>query len=473
MPQISLIPRIFRALFLARPDPYSSADKKRKSRQKESGGSGSLLRSSVAQVLADVLHGHSLTDAQRKYQPQIAERDRGLLAELSYGVCREFFYLDGLAGQLLKHPLKPKDQDVRALVLTGLHQLLFTRIPPHAAIGETAGAARQLKKKWAVALVNGVLRRFQRERQQLIERLEKKNSPEIKYNQPLWLVEMLQSAWPEQAVAILEGLQQRPPFSLRVNLSQSSLSDYVSTLAAAGLPGRPVQAVASAIILEKPVTVSLLPGFEQGKVSVQDAGAQLAAFLLDVRPGMRVLDACAAPGGKTGHILEQTADIDLVAVDVDDKRLARVSENMQRLGFAPELIAADASSPSGDWCKKGFDRILVDAPCTATGVMRRHPDIKLLRRRDDVAALVLRQQSILVAQWSLLKPGGKLLYATCSLLPQENDEQIHVFLETHEDARAVMLESSLGISTRYGLQLLPDTMDTDGFYYSLLEKQDA
>jgi 16S rRNA (cytosine967-C5)-methyltransferase len=427
----------------------------------------------VAKVIAEVLNGHSLTEVLGRYQLQVADRDRAVLAELSYGICREFFYLDALAELLLKHPLKSKDQDVRALALSGLYQLLFTRIPEHAAIGETAGAARLLKKKWAVALINGILRRFQRERLPLIAKLEDRSTPETKYNQPLWLIEALQKAWPKQAEAVLQGLQQRPPFSLRVNLSQSRLSDYLSTLATAGLPGRPVTGVDSAIILEKPVAVSSLPGFEAGKVSVQDVGAQMAAFLLDIQPGMRVLDACAAPGGKTGHMLEQVSDIDMVAMDVDEKRLARVNENMQRLGFAPGLVVGDASDPQGAWSNEAFDRILVDAPCTATGVMRRHPDIKLLRRREDAEALVVRQKAILAAEWQMLKPGGKMLYATCSLLPMENDEQIHVFLETHEDARAVMLQSGLGISTRYGLQLLPDTMDTDGFYYSLLEKQEA
>lgn len=452
--------------------PSSSADPyRRKAGTTDRGNSGAFLRSRVASVLADVLHGHSLTDALRARQQQVAERDRALLAELTYGVCREYFYLNAIAAQLFRQPMKGKDQDIHALVLSGLYQLVFTRIPAHAAIGESAGAARVLKKKWAVAVVNGILRRFQRERQQLIDKVQQHASPEIRFNQPGWFVDALFNAWPSQAEAVLKGLQLRPPFTLRVNLQRQGLSEYVSELAAEGIVSKPVPGVASALMLEKPVAVSRLPGFAEGQVSVQDAGAQLAAFLLDAQPGMRVLDACAAPGGKTGHLLEHTPALDLTAVDVDAQRLTRVEENMRRLGFGPALVVGDAAAAQGSWSEKPYDRILVDAPCTATGVLRRHPDIKLLRRPADVQALAQRQKAILAAQWLLLKPGGKMLYVTCSLLPQENDEQIDSFLKEHADARAAMLASRRGVSTRHGLQLLPDGLETDGFYYSLLEKQ--
>ncbi|WP_456418447.1 16S rRNA (cytosine(967)-C(5))-methyltransferase RsmB [Thiolapillus sp.] len=437
------------------------------------GNAGALLRSRAALVLAEVLHGRSLTEALRAHQPQVAERDRALLAELAYGVCREYFFLDALAGQLLRQPLKKKDRDIHGLLLAGLYQLVFTRIPAHAAIGESAGAARLLKKKWAVAVINGSLRRFQREGRQLTGKIEQQAAPEIRFNQPCWLVDAVCKAWPQRGEAVLNGLQQRPPFTLRVNLQRCELSEYVAELAAGGLTSRPVPGVSTALMLEKPVAVSRLPGFAQGRVSVQDAGAQLAALLLDAQPGMRVLDACAAPGGKTGHLLEHTPDLELVALDVDEQRLARVEENMRRLGFNPRLVAGDASRPEGAWAGRAYDRILVDAPCTATGVLRRHPDIKLLRRPEDVEMLAQRQKDILAAQWLLLKPGGRMLYATCSLLPQENDEQIGAFLKEHEDAGAVMLASRAGIRTQYGLQLLPDTLETDGFYYALLEKQGA
>jgi 16S rRNA (cytosine967-C5)-methyltransferase len=429
------------------------------------------LRAQLALVIRAVLEGHSLTDALRQGQEKVAERDRALLAELAYGVCREYYRLDALSAMLLRQPLKEKDLDVQALLLGGFYQLLHTRIPPHAAIGETAGAARLLRKKWAVALVNGVLRRFQRERETLLSRLEKTASPQVRHQLPGWLLDALEKAWPEQAERIFQGLSLRPPFSLRVNLRRNSLSEYASLLKEAGLTARPVKAVPSALILDEAVSVERLPGFSRGLVSVQDAGAQLAAFLLDARPGMEVLDACAAPGGKTGHILEQTPDLHLTAMDVNAQRLERVEQNMARLGFSPRLVTGDASRPKGEWAERSYDRILADVPCTATGVIRRHPDIRLLRRATDVRELQQRQQQILDALWSLLRPGGKMLYATCSLLPQENDEQVACFLQKQPDASAVMLQAGRGMIRTHGLQLLPDTLETDGFYYALLEKQ--
>ncbi len=433
--------------------------------------SGILLRAQLALVMSAVLEGRSLTDALQQGQNRVAARDQALLAELAYGVCREYFRLEALSAMLLRRPLKAKDRDVQALLLGGFYQLLHTRIPPHAAIGETAGAARLLRKKWAVALVNGVLRRFQRERESLLSRLEKTASPEVRHQLPGWLLDALEQAWPEQVEGIYRGLSLRPPFSLRVNLRRNSLSEYASLLKEAGLTARPVKAVPSALMLDEAVSVERLPGFSQGRVSVQDAGAQMAAFLLDARPGMDVLDACAAPGGKTGHILEHAPDLRLTAMDVDQRRLERVAQNMARLGFSPELVTGDASRPEGGWAERRYDRILADVPCTATGVIRRHPDIRLLRRREDVRELQQRQGLILDVLWSLLRPGGKMLYATCSLLPQENDEQIAGFLQKQSDARAVVLQSERGIITSHGLQLLPDTLETDGFYYALLEKR--
>lgn len=429
----------------------------------------SRVRGIAAQAVVDVLRGRSLSEVLAARQQQVSERDRPLLAELTYGVCRWYYRLDAILGKLLDKPLKPRDLDVKALLLVGLQQLLFTRIPAHAAIGETAGAARRLNKRWAVALVNGCLRRFQREQQSLLDAIA--DDPQARFSQPHWIVEALRQAWPSRFEAIGQGLLLRPPFSLRVNLQRGTRQEYLSALSAAGLSVRPVEGIRSALLLERPVPVTGLPGFAEGRVSVQDAGAQLAAELLDVAPGMQVLDACAAPGGKTGHLLEKAADLRLTAVDLEGQRLQRVAENLQRLGYTAELVAGDAARPTGPWASRCYDRILVDAPCTATGVMRRNPDIKLLRRASDVAALVERQRQILEAQWRLLKSGGKLLYATCSLLPRENEEQIAAFVRRHKEASAVALASEHGISTEHGLQLLPDNQETDGFYYALLEKR--
>ncbi|WP_456372170.1 16S rRNA (cytosine(967)-C(5))-methyltransferase RsmB [Thiolapillus sp.] len=435
------------------------------------GDSGALLRAQLALVIRSVLQGHSLTEALQQGREKVAQRDQALLAELAYGVCREYYRLDALSAMLLRQPLREKDLDIQALLLGGFYQLLHTRVPAHAAIGASAGAARLLRKKWAVALVNGVLRRFQREQQTLLSRLRQSESPQLRYQLPQWLVDALQQAWPEQAQALFRGLSLRPPFTLRVNLRRNSLSDYACLLKQAGLTARPVKAVPTALMLDEAVSVDRLPGFFQGAVSVQDAGAQLAASLLDAQPGMEVLDACAAPGGKTGHLLEHTAGLRLTAVDVDEKRLRRVEENMQRLGFSPNLVPGDASRPEGEWAARHYDRILADVPCTATGVIRRHPDIRLLRRPADVFELQQRQQRIMDALWPLLRPGGKMLYATCSLLAEENDAQVARFLRKQPDASAVMLQPGRGINRRHGLQLLPDTLETDGFYYALLEKQ--
>jgi len=280
----------------------------------------------------------------------------------------------------------------------------------------------------------------------------------------------VEQAWPQQAGALLEGLLERPPFTLRLDLHKTTPAGYAAELARLGVTARPVRGIPSALILDRPLPVAELPGFREGVVSVQDAGAQLAAFFLDPEPGMRVLDACAAPGGKTGHLLERGGKLELVALDADGTRLERVAQNLQRLGRSAHLVVGDAAAPAGEWAQRSYDRILADVPCTATGVMRRHPDIRLLRRPGDVQALMERQRRIVDALWRLLRPGGKLLYATCSVLPQENEEQVGAFLARHEDARVVELPTGRGITTEHGLQLLPIDRETDGFYYSLLEK---
>lgn len=432
---------------------------------------GAPVRAAAARVVAGVLQGQSLNDVLARHQQKVADVDRALLAELAYGVCRWYFRLDFIAGQLLSRPLKARDGELRALILVGLYQLLFSRVAAHAAIGETAGAATLLGRKWATGLVNAVLRRCQREGEKLQAAVDQ--VPVARYSQQQWFIDAMQSAWPLEAGAILDGLLERPPFTLRVDLRRTSLSAYAKRLARRGLTARPVKGVPSALILDKPVPVAGLPGFAEGLVSVQDAGAQLAAGFLDLRPGMRVLDACAAPGGKTGHLLEQADDLDLTAMDVDRQRLQKVRENLQRLDGSARLVVGDAARPEGDWARSGYDRILADVPCTATGVMRRHPDIRILRRAEDVQQLVGRQREILLALWRLLRPGGKLLYATCSLLPEENEEQIAAFLGTRDDARAISLSCARGVVSDHGLQLLPVDRETDGFYYALLEKENA
>ena len=426
------------------------------------------VRAVAAQVVAEVVRGRSLADLLPAHRRGLKTRDQALLAELAQGACRWYFRLRFLVHRLLRRSFKERDLVLEALLLVGLYQLLFTRIPPHAAVAETTEAARLLERCWATGVVNGVLRRFQREEKRLLA--EALRDPVARFSQPAWFIDAMERAWPEQAAALLEGLLERPPFTLRVDLSRTTLQAQARRLAEAGISCRPVPGVPSALLVDRAVPVSDLPGFSQGLVSVQDAGAQLAAGFLDLGPGMQVLDACAAPGGKTGHLLEQAADLELVALDVDGERLDRVRQNLRRLGREAVLELGDAAQPEGAWAGRRYHRILADVPCTATGVMRRHPDIKLLRRAADVPPLAARQREILDGLWRLLRPGGKLLYATCSLLPEENELQVQAFLERRKDARPLPLASPRGVSTGHGLQLLPVTRETDGFYYALLEK---
>lgn len=426
-------------------------------------------RAAAALAVADVMAGRSLSDALPARSRAVPERDRALSAELAYGVCRWQPRLQPLAAGLLNKPPKAKDQDVLALLMVGLHQLLNMRIPAHAAVGETAGAARALGKDWAVRLVNGALRTFQREKDARLAAVDR--DPAARLALPGWLHDRIAAAWPEQLEAIAAAYLEHPPMTLRVNRRQGDARAYAARLMAAGITARPVPGVPEALVLDRPVDVTALPGFSDGAVSVQDAGAQLAAGLLDGRPGQRVLDACAAPGGKTAHLLEQVDDLDLTAVDIDPARLERVADTLRRLGLHATLSAVDAADPPGDWATRPFDRILLDAPCSATGVIRRHPDIRLLRRPEDIASLAARQAAILDALWPCLRHGGKLLYVTCSILPAENADQIEAFMQRHSDANALPLPGTIGHAAGAGRQTLPGESGMDGFYYALLERR--
>jgi 16S rRNA (cytosine967-C5)-methyltransferase len=429
-------------------------------------------RLTAAHNLLGVLDGRSLDSLLATSASTADDRDRALAAELSFGVCRWYRRLDALVGGLLRKPFRAKDRYLHALLLVGAYQLLYSRVPPHAALATTVEAARSLGKGWATGLVNGVLRRLQREQQALTARIDA--DPAVRFAQPDWLYEAIGAAWPGHREQVLTALQGRPPMTLRVNLNQIDRPAYAAELAAAGLTARPHATVATALILDQPVAVDRLPGFARGLVSVQDAGAQLAGAYLEPGPGQRVLDACAAPGGKTLDILQRAAGIELTALDVDADRLARVEQNLQRAGLDAQLAVGDAAAPQGtEWGAHQYDRILVDAPCSATGVMRRHPDIRLLRRARDIDQLVRRQAAILAALWPLLKPGGRLLYVTCSLLPAENAAQIDAFIDCHPDARTVDLPIRPGTQSGKGVQLLPGVDDTDGFYYAALTRSRA
>ncbi len=394
-------------------------------------------------------------------------RDRSFVKELCFGTLRWFDQLEWLLDHCLERPLKPGDADIRMLILVGLYQLRNLGAPPHAAVSETVGATVELDKPWAKPLVNALLRRALREAQQLNKELDR--HPGARYSHPDWLIDRIRTDWPEQWEAILKANNRRPPQHLRVNLLRATRERYLKELESAGIEALALALTPCGIQLPDPVDVSWLPDFDCGSVSVQDAGAQLAAGLLDLQPGNLVLDACAAPGGKTAHILESQPQIGAItAVDADERRNMRLLGTLNRLNLDATVIQADATDTEEWWNGEQFDRILLDAPCSATGVIRRHPDIKRRKAPEQLPALQTTQLELLTALWPLLKPGGKLLYSTCSLLRGENDGVIESFLDDHPSAKPDTISAKWGVATEHGRQLLPGLDDTDGFYYAVL-----
>jgi 16S rRNA (cytosine967-C5)-methyltransferase len=424
-------------------------------------------RAAAARVIGDVLGGDSLNRALPPLLDKVSDRDRSLLQQLCYGTLRQGPRLQAILAKLLDKPLRDKDRDIQGLLLCGLYQLDDMRIPDHAAVAATVGATRALKKHWAKGVSNAVLRRYLREREQIQASLDEAASA----CHPPWLYKKLMRQWPAAAPAIIATNNQQPPMTLRVNGARLPRQAYLEKLAGEGIAATPGHHSPCAIVLDQPLDVLELPGFSDGEASVQDEAAQLAALLLQAAPGERVLDACAAPGGKTCHILELQPELEeLVAMDVDELRLARVAENLERLDLQATLLPGDASQPPAQLQTESFDRILVDAPCSASGVIRRHPDVKLLRRESDIPQLAEQQLEILQGLWPLLKSGGSLLYATCSVLHEENSRVVERFLATQEKAQLSPLTCDWGEATAYGRQMLPSVEGPDGLFYALLRK---
>ncbi len=424
----------------------------------------------VKTLLRVMVDGRSLSASLPAQLAKLSDpSERPLTQELCYGVMRYAVRLEAIAQQLITKPLKRKDRDVECLVLLGLYQLIYMRIPPHAVVAETVEAVNALGKSWAKGLVNAVLRNFQRQQETLLAQVDKVPAQQCAH--PQWLLTLIRENWPGEWQSIVAANNQYPPMTLRINPAHSTREDYLQRLQADDIAATAMAHVPTAIRLTQPVDVERLPGFSAGHVSVQDGAAQLAAELLALAPGQRVLDACAAPGGKCCHLLEQeTALTEVVAVEIDEQRLQSVHENLARLKLPATVVQGDASRPDEWWDGKQFDRILLDAPCSASGVIRRHPDIKWLRRAEDIAVLVKLQGEILEAMWPLLAPGGRLLYATCSILPQENHLQIERFVETHHDAEALLITALWGRAMPLGRQILPGENEMDGFYYAPLQK---
>lgn len=426
-------------------------------------------RALAARALAPVLAAReSLSDTLPGALAQVAPQDRGLLQAIAFTTCRHALHYRALLAPLLQRPPQPM---VEALLLSGLAQLRDLRIPDHAALSETVNAARELKQDRVTGLINAVLRRYLREKDELEAAAQAQA-----HAHPEWLRRALEADWGrDAAAAIMAAGNSEAPLVLRVNARQGRRDDYLATLAAEGIAAAPCSWSHDGLRLADAAgeirigDVRALPGFAIGSVSVQDEAAQLCAGLLDCAPGMRVLDACAAPGGKTAHLLERTEHLALLALDISPERCARIDENLARLQLpGATVIAADAGDTAQWWDGQPFDRVLLDAPCTATGVIRRHPDIKLLRREADVAQTARTQAKLLRTLWPLLRPGGVLLYATCSVLKAENENQVAAFLAATPDARERVIAAPWGEARPHGRQLLPGA--TDGFYFAVLEK---
>jgi 16S rRNA (cytosine967-C5)-methyltransferase len=427
-------------------------------------------RLAAARALAVVLNGKaSLGSSLPPLLDKVEQRDRGLAQDLAFGTARWQPRLALIAEKLLQKPFKAVDRDVEALLLIGLYQLFYTRIPAHAAIGETVACIDKLKKPSLKGLLNAVLRNAQRESDSIIASLDR--DPVLHSAHPRWLQKALKAQWPEQWQAICAANNAHPPLILRVNRRLGSRDDYLAELRRSGFAAEPCTFSRDGIRLLQACDVTGLPGFAAGHLSVQDEAAQLAAELLDLAPGQRVLDACCAPGGKTCHLLEaEPALAGVVAVDLEEKRLVRVRENLKRLNLDAELIAADGRDTAAWWDGQPFQRILLDAPCSATGVIRRHPDIKLTRQPADIPALAQLQGELLDALWPTLEVGGILLYATCSVLPMENTDNIAAFLARTPSARELEISADFGLKAAHGRQLLPQIDGHDGFYYAKLSK---
>ena len=421
---------------------------------------GAEVRAAAARIVARVVEERVAADDFLPAE-KIAARDQSLLAALVLGALRWHFRLEWQVQRLLARPLEREQAALAALLRVGLLQLQALRIPEHAAVSATVDATALLGVRSARGLVNAVLRRFQREREQLEQAASAE--PEARFAHPRWLIDAFRADWPRDWQAVLDENNAAPPMWLRVNLSRTTRAAYLGKLEAAGLSAVAAPDVESAVRLEQPVGVERLPGFAEGEVSVQDVSAQRAPLWLDLASGQRVLDACAAPGGKTGHMLEHTGgQCDVWAVDRDGVRMTRVRENLERLGLTAKLIMGDATAPEAWWDGKPFDRILIDAPCSATGVIRRHPEIKVVRQPADVDRVVALQARLLRALWPLLAAGGRLVYATCSVLKRENDDQIAAFR-----AAEPRIEAGPGVASE---QLLPKEAGGDGFYYACLRK---
>ena len=424
---------------------------------------GTAVRALAARINARVVAEGSSLEAAFAAFPSPPDRDLGLLRELCHGSLRWHHRLAHQAKRLLRRPWDPVDPPLASLMRIGLYQLQWMRVPDHAAVAATVGAAEELGNLRAKGFVNAVLRRFLREREKLAANLG--GVAEAETSHPAWMLGRLKADWPDDWRRMVEENNRPPPMWLRVNARRTTRAAYLDMLEAQGIAAKPAQAVSSAVLLARPRARDSLPGFADGLVSVQDAGAQMAAPWLAPERGQRVLDACAAPGGKCAHLLESYPGLgEMVALDIKGERLDVAALELRRLGLRATLICGDATAPREWWDGRLFDRILLDAPCSALGAIRRHPDIKVLRRPVDIAQAAAKQRGLLEALWPLLAQGGRLLYATCTVVHEENRDLIRSFLAATPTAR------SQGPEFSPGRQILPGEANMDGFYYACIRK---
>jgi 16S rRNA (cytosine967-C5)-methyltransferase len=425
------------------------------------------LRADAALVLYQILEqGKSARECLPAIQLKHTDQNKAWLQEMVFGVLRQLPLLQYWLRLLLETPLKNKFKVAEHLILLGFYQIAFSRVSQHAAVSETVNACKALKIDAMRGLVNAILRNYIR--QEVAQ--QKPDDAQILSGLPKWLYKKICTAYPDDLTNIIQQMEAKAPLWLRVNTKNVSHSDFLTALSKQAIEFTLSPSHVDAVILSKGADITSLPGFSAGWFAVQDGAAQLAAHYLVPQSNERILDCCAAPGGKTGHIIELSTDVNLVALEIDEHRITRIEENLQRLGHSAELVVGDASAPQGWWDGKQFDRILLDAPCSATGIIRRHPDIKWLRKAKDIDALVLIQQQILDSVWPLLKPNGVLLYATCSILPEENHQQIDSFLARTSNAKLDPLFAH--DKSQSGQQILPGNQQMDGFYYCRLLKSD-
>lgn len=425
-------------------------------------------RVAAVQAHAEVLNGRSVDNALADTACDLSPPQRARCRAVTYEACRWHLRWQAALELLLSKKLKPRDQIIASVVVCALVEIECMDTPSHAAVDSYVNLTKALNLGHARGLVNAILRRFLRERTQILAKIDKQ--PAAQFSHPPWLLGLLRSDWGEQRNGILEANNGRGPMTLRVNRIRGTREQYLAQLTEVGIAAS--EGVGEwDLVLAEPAPVDTLPGFAEGAASVQDSAAQFAAVLLDPQPGHRVLDACAAPGGKTAHLLEWAGgELQMLALDASASRLPRVEENLQRLGLQAEQQCADAAKVEDWWDEEPFDRILLDAPCTGTGVIRRHPDIKLLRRKEDVKQLTEVQAGLLDALWPLLAPDGRFLYATCSVLRDENDRQIEAFLSRTPSARVVEVALPVGRMGANGVQIFPHEGGADGFFYTLLER---